>query len=141
MRRVVFHAYGHVNVKGNHRTTAELTSEDFLTTKGDCILGIRSDLTLDSLDDEIKTLARSKNTKITLRIAIGNLSDEITGHGSPGLTYEDSTSMVARTSNYECGRTLMIEADKAASDINRDLITKLQNPDAIVECELLFITQ
>ncbi len=119
----------------------EITTENFLTVKGTCIIGISSDLTLDSLDDEIKTLARSQNTKIVLRISIGNISDEITGRGSQGLTYEDVVSMVARTSTYECGRTLMVEADKAASDIDRELIAKLQDPEITAECELIFTNQ
>jgi hypothetical protein len=98
-------------------------------------------LTLQSLSDEIKALARSDNTKIILRLIVGDISEEIVGHGSPGLTYENNVSMVARTSTFECGRTLMIEADKAASDVNRELITMLQNPETVIDCELLFINE
>ncbi|MCK5150219.1 MAG: DUF371 domain-containing protein [Candidatus Thorarchaeota archaeon] len=141
MRRVSFRAYGHDNVIGNHRTTVELTSEEFLTPKGTCIIGIRSDMTLNTLDDDIKKLALSENTKIILRLTAGDFSEEIVGHGSPGLTYVDGISMVARTSTYECGRTLMIRADKAASDLSRELVNQMQKPDMPIDCELIFITE
>ncbi|MHA1907050.1 MAG: DUF371 domain-containing protein [Candidatus Thorarchaeota archaeon] len=141
MHRVSFKAYGHENVIGNHRTTVEITSEDFLTPKGTCIIGIRSEMALNSLNDDIKTVARSENTKIILRLAVGDLSEEIVGYGSPGLTYEDTTSMVARTSTYECGRTLMVGADKAASDINRNLVATMQEPGAVIDCDLIFVTE
>ncbi|MHA2423483.1 MAG: DUF371 domain-containing protein [Candidatus Thorarchaeota archaeon] len=141
MHQVSFRAYGHENVIGDHRTTVELTSEDFLTRTGTCIIGIRSDLTLQTLSDEIKTLVRSEKTKIILRLSVDGVSEEIVGRGSSGLTYEDNVSMVARTSTFECGRTLMVEADKAASDIDRKLISILQNPDTIIDCELVFITE
>ena len=140
MQRVQFKAYGHENVIGEHKTTVELTSEDFLTKQGTCILGVCSDMTLNQLDAKIKSLASLSSTKIVLRMSIDKLSEEITGTGIPGLTYIVSTSLVARTSTFECGRTLMVNADKAASDLNRDFIDRLKVNGAIIECELIYIT-
>lgn len=140
MQRVQFKAYGHENVIGEHKTTVELTSEDFLTKQGTCILGVCSDMTLNQLDAKIKSLASLSSTKIVLRMSIDSLTEEVTGTGSPGLTYIDSTSMVARTSTFECGRTLMVNADKAASDLNRDFIDRLKVNGVIIECELIYIT-
>ena len=122
-------------------TTVELTSEDHLTKQGTCIVGVCSDMTLYQLDASIKRLASKRTTKIVLRMNIDGLSEEITGTGSPGLTYMNSTSMVARTSTFECGRTLMVNADKAASDFSRDFINRLKVNDVVIECELLYITQ
>ena len=36
-------ASGHENVSGEHASTLEVTSDDFLTPAGDCILGIEAD--------------------------------------------------------------------------------------------------
>lgn len=141
MRQVSFIAYGHKNVVADHKTTLELTSQDFLTTQGTCIIGVRAGLTLKALDNDIKELVRSADTAIRLRLTAEGLTDEVVGHGSPGLTYEDSTSMVARTSNFECGRTIMVGADKAASDIRRDLIERLRQPQTQLRCELTFISR
>ncbi|MFW9798031.1 MAG: DUF371 domain-containing protein [Candidatus Thorarchaeota archaeon] len=141
MQRVQFKAYGHENIIGEHRTTVELTSEDHLTKRGTCIVGIRAGITLDQLDSTIKQLAMSPDTQITLRMTVSGLTEEVTGTGSHGLTYTDSTSMVARTSTYECERTLMVNADKAASDLSREFIDRLKTDGVPIECELLFVTQ
>jgi hypothetical protein len=141
MQRVRFRAYGHENIIGEHKTTVELTSEDFLTRQGTCIVGVRADITLNKLDPRIKELAALANTKIVLRMSIDGVTEEVTGTGSPGLTYADSTSMVARTSTFECGRTLMVNADKAASDLSRDFVDRLKVDNLTIECELVYITQ
>jgi len=141
MHSVTFLAFGHKNIIANHETTLELTSEDFLTKRGTCIIGVRSDLTLDKLDNDIKELAKLPDTKIQLSITVDNISTTITGHGSSGLTYADTASMVARTSYFECPRTIMVGADKSASDIDREIIRHLCVPQKEIECELLFINQ
>jgi hypothetical protein len=141
MRRVQFKAYGHQNVIGEHKSTVELTSETHLTRQGTCIIGVNADTTLNELDSEIKGLARLGTTKIVLRMRVDGLVEEVTGTGGSGLTYSDPTSMVARISQYECDRTLMINADKAASDLNRDFVEKLKENGAIITCELIFSTQ
>jgi len=33
-----------------------------------------------------------------------------------------------RKSGYVCGRTLAVKADKAASDLSRELVEKMQDP-------------
>lgn len=139
MQRVQFKAYGNENVVGDHKTTVELTSEDFLTKQGSCIVGIRTEITLNQLNPRIKELAALSSTKIVLKMSVDGLTEQVNGTGSPGLTYTDSTSMVARTSTFECGRTLMVNADKAASDLNRDFIDRLKENEVVIECELLYI--
>lgn len=138
VRHVSFLASGHENVIGDHKTTLELTSETFLTRQGTCIMGVRSELVLHALEDDIKSLARSKSTEIRLTLSIDGRKEEIIGHGSPGLTYADRTSMVVRTSSFECPRTLMVRADKAASDLDREFVERLKSPEQRIACEILF---
>ena len=141
MLRIHFKAFGHENVIGEHKTTVELTSEKHLTKQGNCIMGVRADITLNQLDSKIRKLALSSNTKIVLKMSVDGLTEEVTGTGSPGLTYTDPISMVTRTSTFECGRTLMVSADKAASDLNRDFVDRLKASSVVIECELVYITQ
>ncbi|MHA2064874.1 MAG: DUF371 domain-containing protein [Candidatus Thorarchaeota archaeon] len=141
MQRVRFQASGHENVIGEHRTTVEITTEDYLTREGTCIIGIRADKTLNELPPELKELATSEKTKIILRLKVGDLTEEVTGRGNPGLTYSDSISMVARKSSFVCDRTLMVGADKAASDLGRPFVAALKDPGVSIECELLFFTE
>jgi len=141
MKSVRFQACGHVNVSGYHRTTVEITTEDFLTQKGTCIIGVRAEKSLKDIPPEIKALVTSEKTKIILRLKVGSFKEEVTGRGDPGLTYLNTVSMVARKSSFACDRTLMIGADKAASDLDRAFVDALRNHNAILECELLFVTE
>jgi len=138
---VTFKAFGHENVVGEHKTTVEITSENFLTRRGTCIIGIRATQTLADLDSTIKKLASSETTKIVLVMEVNGIVERVAGTGGSDLTYSDSISMVARTSSYQCGRTLMIHADKAASDLSKDFINSLKDNKAVINCELQFIDQ
>lgn len=138
---VTFRAFGHENVVGEHKTTVEITSESFLTPQGTCIVGIEATQTLADLDSAIRELAVLETTKIVLVMEVSGIVERVTGTGGPGLTYSDSVSMVTRTSSYQCGRTLMIHADKAASDLSRNFINSLKDNKAVINCELHFIDQ
>ncbi|MHA2020433.1 MAG: DUF371 domain-containing protein [Candidatus Thorarchaeota archaeon] len=141
MPRVRFQARGHANVIGKHKTTVEITTEDYLTREGTCIIGIRADQALNEVPDEIKALAASEKTKIILKLKAGNLTEEVAGRGNPGLTYSDTVSMVARKSSFVCDRTLMVGADKAASDLDRSFVNALRDSSVSIECELLFVIE
>jgi hypothetical protein len=139
MLLVRFKAYGHENVIGNHRTTTEITTENFLTKQGTCIVGVRATQKLSDLSSKIKELATLETTKIILIMEIDGIIEKITGTGGKDLTYTNSTSMVARTSSYQCDRTLMINADKAAFGLSREFIDLLKNEPAEINCKLQFI--
>lgn len=136
-----FHASGHENIVGKHETTLEITTESDLTKRGTCVIGVYANQTLRDLDDEIKALAVDRHTRITLRLMVDDLDEEVKGRGGQGLSYSDNTSMVARTSSFQCGRTLLVEADKAASDLSREFIRKLKNPRTVLECEILYVNE
>jgi len=141
MQRVRFQACGHANVIGEHRTTVEITTEDYLTREGTCIIGIQAGQSLSEVPADIKVLATSEKTKIVLKLKTGKYMEEVTGRGDPGLTYLDTVSMVARKSSFVCDRTLMVGADKAASDLDREFVDALRDSSALLECELLFVTE
>ncbi len=137
----VFEASGHRNVAGTHRTTLEITKESHLTHSGTCIVATDSTLALGDLDEYIRSLAQKSTTRIVLRMSVNDLTETIIGWGSPGLTYRSNTCMVARTSEFECDRTLMINADRAAGDLNRSFVRMLRDSDVLVHCELTFISE
>ena len=49
-----FLAYGHKNVTSLHKSTFEITTDKDLTLKGDCIIGLNSDVTLNDFPAELK---------------------------------------------------------------------------------------
>ena len=141
MHLVQFKAYGHENVIGEHKTTIELTTESYLTKQGTCIVGVQATQKLSSLSSEIRELVTLESTRIVLVMEIAGITEQVTGTGGKHLTYSDSTSMVSRTSSFQCERTLMINADKAASDLSREFVNLLTEAGIEVNCELHFIPE
>lgn len=127
----VIRAVGHPAVAATHASTLELTTDDWLTPAGDCIIGIEADRSPAGLSDELVEACRSTDTTVTLRLEVAGLEERIVGRGDPGLTCSDDRSMVARTSEYVDDRTVMLAADKAAADLDRALIAPLQRGDSL----------
>ncbi|MBO8174907.1 MAG: DUF371 domain-containing protein [Thermococcus sp.] len=136
MLKEVIHCYGHENVKATHKSTLEITKEDFLTPRGDCIICIKADKGLKELNEEFKRALKS-GKKVRIRIIVDDLVDEIIASGDERLTFENDVSMVIRKSTYVDGRTLAIKANKAAKDIDRRIIEKLKNPNQKAVIELI----
>ncbi|MHA1654644.1 MAG: DUF371 domain-containing protein [Candidatus Thorarchaeota archaeon] len=139
MYRVSFTAQGHRNILSTHATTLEITKETSLTRRGDCIVGVAATLALQDLPEHVKRLATESDTEIQLKLIVNGMEEVIVGHGGSHLTYSSSLCMVARKSAFQCPRTLMIGADKAARDLDREFVERLRNPEAVIECELCFI--
>ncbi len=130
-------AWGHPNVRATHRSTLEITKEDFLTPRGDCIVGVRASKSVADFSREFKKAARSPGSIITMRLEVDGLVETIVGRGHPSLTFRDEKSLVVRKSSYVCGRTLMVMADKAAIDLNREMVRKLQDPGQMLKVVII----
>ena len=118
-------ARGHENVTARHASTFEVTSEDYLTPAGDCILGIGADRVPADFDPAFVAACRDAAATITANLEVDEWTETITGRGNPALTFEDETSLVGRTSEYVDGRTVMVGADMAAADLDRSLVAAL----------------
>lgn len=132
---VVVEAHGHENVRADHESTWELTSDDWLTPEGDCILAVEADCTPADLEESFVEACRDAGATITARLEAGGHEQIITGRGHPDLTFESDRSMVGRTSDYVDDRTIMVDADAAAADLDRALIGALA-AGADLECVL-----
>jgi hypothetical protein len=121
-------ARGHENIHAAHRTTFEITKENTLSKKGDCIIAVSANKALADLTTQFKETLRKENAKITIRINAGETAEVVNAFGSPKLILTHPTDIVVRKSNFICSRTLAIRADKAACDLQRKLVEKLRNP-------------
>ncbi len=118
---------GHENVRAEHETTFEITTEPYLTPRGDCIIGIKASKALRDFSDCFKKLVRSSSTRIhVVIVSEDGAVDTASGWGSEELTYEDPTRIIVRRSSYVSGNTAVIRANKAARDLNRALINSLR---------------
>ena len=118
---------GHRNVTSHHKSTFEITKDEEIGPTADCIVGVDMDKTMLDFPQEFKDRIANPDTKIIVELKTENGHDEITGFGHEDLTLTHPTDIVIRKSDYVCSRTLMIGADKAAKDLDRDLIDDLKN--------------
>lgn len=116
---------GHKNISSLHKSTFEITKDKEITPSGDCIIGVSSNYVLDDFPNDLKKEIANSNTKIIVTLETENASDKIIGWGHENLSLSHSADIVCRKSNYTCSRTLMIKSNKAACDLNRDLINDL----------------
>ena len=118
---------GHRNVTSHHKSTFEITRDAEIGPTADCIVGVDMDKTMLDFPQEFKDKIADSDTKIIVELKTENGYDEITGFGHEDLTLTHPTDIVIRKSDYTCSRTLMINSDKAAKDLDADLIDDLKN--------------
>ena len=118
-------AHGHEHVAAEHQSTLELTTDDYLTPAGDCILGIEADRAPVDFADDFVAACQDPEATITLVLEADGHRETVTGSGHPDLAFENDRSMVARTSTYVDDRTILVNADKAAADVDRNLVAAL----------------
>ena len=131
-------AKGHENVLSLHKSTFEITKDKDLGLAGDCIIGLDIDKSMEDFPDEFKEKLANDDTKVIVELRTPNASDTIEGYGHHDLTLSHPTDIVCRKSTFVCSRTLMIKSNKAAIDLNRDLIKDLANGESMdVNIELI----
>ena len=133
---VVFFACGHKNVLSTHKTTVEVTKETELSKRGNCIVAVGSTIGAIDLPVEFKEAAKKEKSKITITLEADEQKETVTAKGSPQLQFTHPKDLVIRKSNFVCGRTLAIGANKASIDFCRKFVEKLQNPNQKVKVTL-----
>ncbi|MEM1539105.1 MAG: DUF371 domain-containing protein [Candidatus Bathyarchaeia archaeon] len=132
----VVKAYGHENVQATHKSTFAITKEKWLSRRGNCIIAVSADKSLNELSERFCESLRRANSKLFILIEAGGLSDVVTAYGSPLLVLTHPTEMVVRKSSYICNRTLAVHADKAACNLSRELVKNLKDPSMKVRVTL-----
>lgn len=122
-----FVVMGHHNVTSKHQTTFETTKDFEIGITADCIIGVKSPVSMEDIPEDMRDAIRNSEAVITIKLETENAADEISGCGHPELTLDHPTDMVSRKSEFICGRTIMISADKAACDLDEKLIDDLKN--------------
>lgn len=120
--------FGHPNVQSFHARTVEITKEEHLTLKGDCIIGVRATKACADLDPTVRNRLMKNDSHVTIEIVVGNDVYRITGSGDERLTLENPHDIVIRKTNFVCPRTLSVRCDRASSDIPRRMVQALKDP-------------
>jgi uncharacterized protein len=127
---------GHPMVRALHPTTIEVTTDEELTARGDCIIGVGADKGCEQLGDSVKTAIRRKEARVRIGIVVGDFRLVVNARGDPGLELSNPHEMVVRRSSFLSDRTLALHADLAARDIPRPMIRQLTNPETVGRLEL-----
>ncbi|MHC1604358.1 MAG: DUF371 domain-containing protein [Candidatus Methanofastidiosia archaeon] len=127
----VITAKGHPNITATHRTTLEITKESQLTHQGDCIVAVCADKGFPEMSDSFKSVLRK--SLVNVSISCNDKVFELFGRGSEKLALTDMNEMVIRKSNFTCKRTLIIESNKAACDMPKDMVSELQKKDSEIK--------
>jgi hypothetical protein len=129
----VVHAHGHEHATAEHASTFEVTTDDWLTPAGDCILAVGADRAPADFDEAFVARCRNADARIEAVIAVDPAGDwddpahttTVRGRGHPDLRFDDERGAVGRTSDHVDDRTVMVDADAAAADLDRDLVAAL----------------
>lgn len=118
-------ARGHENVTAAHESTVEVTTDDYLTPAGDCILAIDADRAPADFDPAFVDACRDAEATIGMTVEADGHRETVTGRGDPRLEFSSERSAVGRTSDYVDDRTVMVDAEFAAEGFDRALVDAL----------------
>jgi hypothetical protein len=122
--------FGHPNVRSLHGKTVEITKDDHLTLKGDCIIGVQASKACADLDEALKRRLCSAGSVVKIEIMVGSESFVIKGAGDERLTLQNPHDIVIRKTGFVCPRTMSVKCDMASSDLPRNMVRLLQNGEA-----------
>jgi uncharacterized protein len=132
----IIRCHGHPLVLGTHPTTFEVTREDHLTRKGNCIIGIAADKGCAGLSPAFKAVLAHDDAHLITMLACHGEKVKIHSRGSALMLLDHPTDMVWRKSTFVCGRTIGIRSDYVALTFPKGL---LQNLKAGKEMEVTLV--
>ena len=134
----IIRARGHPNITALHKTTLEITRDQTLSLRGDCIVGIKAEKGIRDISEDLKRWLKSgKRVRIELTIPEYNMTEVIHAQGHRDLEFTHSSDIVIRKSDFVCGRTLAIKADKSARDLDRKFVSLLKNEETVLQIKII----
>lgn len=126
--KYTFTAQGHPNILATHRSTVEITKDSEMTKKGDCIIAVAADFSLQRIKELIGSCPNGGRIKIT--VAAAGLKEEITAFANKD--FGSDSEIVFRKGSFLSERTLGTRADKAAAQLGRELVERLRSSSTAV---------
>ncbi len=127
---------GHPMVRSTHPTTIEVTTEEYLTESGDCIIGVGASKGCAQLDAKVKEGLRRRDSRVKVMVVVGSLSFGLTARGDPRLELSHPHDIVVRKSDFVSDRTLAVKADASSRSIPREIIRRLKDPTTVGRLEI-----
>lgn len=121
---------GHPNIQSLHNRTVEITKDEHLTLRGDCIVGVRASKACADLDQSLRRRLMINDSIVKIEIMVGNETFMISGRGDERLSLLNPHDIVIRKTNFVCPRTMSIRCDKSSFDLPRKMVNMLRDSDA-----------
>lgn len=115
--------HGHENLLALHKTTLEFTTDSHLSTRGDCIIGVRATM-----------MPKAREGEIEIDIEVNKVHWKVRAIANPG--FSSTKEMVIRRSEFCDARTFAIRADKAACDMPRAIVEKMRDPNTVMSIRI-----
>jgi len=119
---------GHPLIKATHRSTFEVTRDELLSTRGDCVIGVKADRSGLDFNREFKQIVADHRAVVYITVKVEGEFFTAVARGHPDLTLSHPSDLVVRRSTYICPRTLAVLSDKSAADIPRSMVQRLRDP-------------
>ena len=121
---------------GRHPNTVEITRDDDISARADCIVGVSASKACAQLNPQLKAHIQSGGClKFVLRV--NSQRYEFLGRGSGRLLLSDPVELVLRRSFFASPRTAAVGCDSSAANVPRSIISELKNPDAVGELSII----
>lgn len=120
--------FGHRNIRALHRTTLEITKEEYLTERGDCIIGVRASASVRDLPESLKEHLKQGGL-VRILISVREFSFELRAVGDRALPLSHERDIVVRKSSFISDRTLAIRSTAAAVDLPREIVELLKGEE------------
>jgi len=133
-------AHGHPNIRALHKTTFEITREEELSERGDCIIGVGADKGVSDLNPSFLEKLRRNDSILVIVLEANGVREHVLAHGSARLLLNSFDKIIVRKSDHIDGSTLAVRANKAAADLDRGLVSVLRKPSTVLYMRLYLIT-
>ncbi len=130
-------AYGHPNITAKHRTTLQVTKDEEITLRADCVIGVRADKSVRDLSQELKSHLLEGGS-VSIGISVREMEFHLEAMGDPRLRLTHARDVVVRKSDFVDDRTLVIRSSAAARDLPREMVRAMRRADEVIVMEILF---
>ncbi|GAB4284410.1 MAG: DUF371 domain-containing protein [Candidatus Dojkabacteria bacterium] len=120
-----FFCFGHENILATHVKTLEFTKDDFLSDRGDCIVGIRATFELEKL----KEFKNKVKFILSLQDPISNNLLKSEHKCIVNKDFNSNHELILRKSFFNSERTFGFRLNRGANRVDRRIVELMKNPE------------
>ena len=127
-------AHGHVDISAEDFTAIKIITGDNVGNDKS-VVAVKANKASADLNRAFKENLKN-DKKIEIVFDIDGIIDIVTAYGSPALKFSSKSEITIRKDDRIDDSTVAILADKSASELSRDLVEKLKDPETKIKISL-----